>query len=160
MDQTFPALVSTDWLAAHLTDADLVVLDASNHLPAAARNARGEFAAGHIARARFLDLATLTDNASPVPQALPDASQVSQRLAQLGIKADDRIVLYDDSAVKTSARAWFALTAHGIEQVAILDGGLAKWRSEGRALESGEPDVALATPTTLPKPTACGSRQT
>lgn len=130
-------LVSTEWLADRLRNPDIVVLDASRHLPQAGRDAEAEFAAAHIPGARFLDLATLTDPASEVPSALPDGRQLAERLSKLGVRSGDTIVLYDDSAVKTSARAWVAMRAHGYEQVAILDGGLAKWRNEGRPLESG-----------------------
>ena len=137
MNDAHPSLVSTDWLAAHLADPSVIVLDASRHLPAALRDARAEFEAAHIPGARFLDLETLTDTASPVPAALPNADQLAERLAELGAKPNARIVLYDDSAVKASARAWVALTAHGLDAVAILDGGLAKWRSEGRPLQDG-----------------------
>ena len=152
MTDTFSSLISTQWLADHLGEPNLVVLDASRHLPDAGRDARAEFEEGHISGARFLDLASLTDTASPVPQAMPSPQQMSQRLAELGVKADDRIVVYDDSAVKTAARAWFLLIAHGFKQVAILDGGLAKWRSEGRATESGQPDIAPAEPIALGPP--------
>lgn len=150
MAQAFPSLVSTDWLAGALGAPGLVVLDASRHLPAAGRDPRAEFAAAHIPGARFLDLASLTDATSSVPAALPNATQLAERLAALGVRLGDRIVLYDDSAVKTSARAWFTLIAHGIDTVAILDGGLAKWRAEGRPLESGEPSVQPSAPAALP----------
>jgi thiosulfate/3-mercaptopyruvate sulfurtransferase len=147
MSENFPILVSTDWLADNLGAAGLIVLDASRHLPAANRDPRAEYEAAHIPGARFLDLPSLTDPASPVPSALPNAVQLGERLGSLGVAAEDRIVIYDDSAVKTSARAWFTLTAAGMERVAILDGGLEKWRSEGRALESGTPQI-----TPLPAP--------
>lgn len=149
MSDAFPILVSTQWLAEHLGEPGLVVLDASRHLPAAERDPRAEFEAAHIPGARFLDLATLTNTTSPVPSALPDAAGLAERLAQLGVAAGDRIVIYDDSAVKTSARAWFALEAHGVPYVAILDGGLGKWRDEGRALESGAVDPEAAAPMVL-----------
>ncbi|MEQ8412800.1 MAG: sulfurtransferase [Erythrobacter sp.] len=137
MQQDFPSLVSSEWLAGRLEDPALAVLDASRHLPASGRNPRTEYEAAHIPGARFLDLASLTDPASDVPAALPTAEQVAARLAALGVGPQAAIVLYDDSAVKTSARAWFALSEAGRERVAILDGGLAKWRAEGRPLESG-----------------------
>lgn len=149
MTQHFKSLVSTVWLAEHLGAPDLVVLDASRHLPATARDPLGEYTAGHIPGARFLDLASLTDAASPVPAALPNAAQLVSRLASLGIGPATRVVLYDDSDVKTSARAWFALKAHGFAQVAILDGGLAKWRSEGLPLESGMAEFEPAAPMQL-----------
>ena len=146
------ALVTTDWLADHLGAPGLVVLDASYHLPAAARDARVEYAAAHIPGARFLDLASLYDAASPVPYAFPTPEQLAARLADLGVAPGAAIVVYDDSAIRTAARAWFVLTASGWEAAAILDGGLAKWRAEGRALESGSPDIAPATPASLAPP--------
>ena len=132
-------LVSTAWLAERLGEPGLVVVDASAHLPDTGRDARAEFAAGHIPGARFLDLERLKDFDSAVPAALPTAEQFAARMAEIGINDSDRIVIYDDSAVKTSARAWFIFRLHGAREVAILDGGLGKWRAEGRPVESGEP---------------------
>ena len=149
MSEPFPSLVSTEWLDSHLGEPGLVVLDASRHLPAAKRDPLAEFEAAHIPGARFLDLATLTDTTSQVPSALPNAAQLAGRLASLGVQTGDRIVIYDDSAVKTAARAWFAMRAHGLEQVGILDGGLEKWRDEGRPMESGIPDITPEEPMTL-----------
>ena len=148
------SLVSSEWLAANLAEPDLVVIDASHHLPAAARDAAAEFAAAHIPGARFLGLASLFDAGSPVPYAFPTPDQLAERLASLGVTATDAIVVYDDSAIRTAARAWFVLTASGRENVAILDGGLGKWRSEARALDSGSPDIAPAAPANLAAPTA------
>jgi len=142
-------LVSTDWLAAHLGQSGLTVLDASRHLPAAKRDAAEEFRAAHIPGARFLDLAQLIDQQSDVPQAMPRPEQLVQHLQELGVEPGDKIVVYDDSAVKTAARAWFLLLSHGFEQVAVLDGGLGKWRSEGRSLQSGDFASGTAGPITL-----------
>lgn len=133
-------LVSTQWLADTIGAADLVVLDASAHLPDAGRDAAAEYAAAHIPGARFLDLGTFTDPDSPVPAALPTAKQFAQKMAALGVPQGARVVVYDDSYVKTAARAWFILRQNGV-QVAVLDGGLGKWRAEGRPLESGEVSV-------------------
>jgi thiosulfate/3-mercaptopyruvate sulfurtransferase len=130
-------LVPTQWLAERLGEPGLVVVDASAHLPDAGRDARAEFAAGHIPGARFLDLDTLKDLASPVPAALPTGAQFAARMAEIGVRDGDRVVIYDDSAVKTSARAWFIFRMHGFRDVALLDGGLGKWRAEGRPLERG-----------------------
>ena len=135
------SLVSTDWLAEHLGEPGLAVLDASAHLPDAIRDPRAEYEAGHIPGARFLDLATLTDPDSAVPSAVPTGEQFAARMEALGVSTGDRLVIYDDSDVKTSARAWFIARMHGAE-AAILDGGLGKWRAEGRPLESGMPEVA------------------
>ena len=130
-------LVSTDWLAQRLGEPGLMVIDASAHLPDAGRDAPAEFAAAHIPGARFLDLDTFKDLDSAVPAALPTAEQFAARMAELGVNDSDRVVIYDDSAVKTSARAWFIFRMHGMAQVALLDGGLGKWRAERRALETG-----------------------
>ena len=158
MTTPFPSLVSCEWLATRLGAPGLVVLDASYHLPAAARDAAAEFAAGHIPGARFLALASLFDAGSKVPYAFPTPEQVAERLAGLGIGPDDAIILYDDSAIRTAARAWFVLTASGRGKVAILDGGLAKWRAEDRPLESATPDIVPAAPAPLTMPARVRSK--
>ncbi|MEM6908678.1 MAG: 3-mercaptopyruvate sulfurtransferase [Pseudomonadota bacterium] len=158
MSDPLPPLVSTAWLAEHAGTPELVVLDASWHLPAAERDPAAEYLAGHIPGARFLDLASLVDKTSPVPAALPSPNQLAERLAELGVDIGDKIVLYDDSAVKTSARAWFMLRAHGVEKVAILDGGLAKWRSEDRPLETGEPQMQRSAARELSSPKRVASK--
>ena len=142
------SLVSSQWLADRSGGQGLLILDASSHLPAAGRVARAEFAAAHIPGARFLDLASFSDAASPVPNALPTGEQVAQRLASLGYKPGQPIVIYDDSDVKTSARAWFALRRAGVTS-ALLDGGLGKWKAEGRLLETGEQLVDPDAPSPL-----------
>lgn len=124
-------LVSTAWLAAHLDTVRVV--DASYYLPEHARDAAAEFAMSHIPGAVFLDLGTLVDPASPLPMTLPAAAAIAERLGHLGITSGDRIVLYDASPIRPAARAWWMLRMAGIADVAILDGGFARWRAEGRA---------------------------
>ncbi len=131
------SLVSTSWLAENLAAGDLVVIDASAHLPDAGRDPAAEFAAAHIPGARFLDLASFFDPDSATPAAVPNAEQCATRMDQLGIANGQRVVVYDDSYVKTAARAWFILRMHGVVELAILDGGLGKWKAEGHPLESG-----------------------
>jgi thiosulfate/3-mercaptopyruvate sulfurtransferase len=156
---TFPApLVSCQWLTDHLGAPELAVLDASHHLPAAGRDAAAEFAAGHIPGARFLALASLFDPGSRVPYAIPTPAQLAARLAELGVARDAAIILYDNSAIRTAARAWFVLSASGWDKVAILDGGLAKWRAGARPLESGTPAPAPAEPATLTPPTRVATK--
>jgi thiosulfate/3-mercaptopyruvate sulfurtransferase len=149
MTQLPSALVSTDWLAAHRETPGLAVLDASHHLPATGRDAAAEFAAGHIPGARFLGLASLFDAGSSVPYAAPTPDQLAARLGLLGVRPEDAIILYDDSAIRTAARGWFILTAAGWENVAILDGGFAKWRAEGRPLASGAAQADPVAPADL-----------
>jgi thiosulfate/3-mercaptopyruvate sulfurtransferase len=132
-------LVSTNWLTEHLREGDLVVVDATTFMPGSGRDARAEYLAAHIAGARFLDINEVADRNSPTPHMLPPAGEFGAAMEKLGIGRDDRIVVYDNSPLRTAARGWFMLRHYGAERVAILDGGLAKWLDEGRPVESGEP---------------------
>lgn len=132
------SLVSTDWLAHEMGASDIRIVDASYHLPEAGRDAGTEYEAGHIPGAVFLNLAELVDPTSPIDNTLPPADKFASRMQDLGLGDGSRIVLYDDSAIKTSARAWYMLNqVFGAHHVAILDGGLAKWKAEGRELTTG-----------------------
>ncbi len=134
-------LVTTEWLAAALGADGLLVLDATytSTLPGAAKqDPRAEYAEGHIPGARFLDLDTLVDAADPLPSMLPPRAVFEERMAAIGVTADSRILLYDNSPHHTSCRAWWVLRMFGVE-AAILDGGIAKWKAEGRPLETGTP---------------------
>jgi thiosulfate/3-mercaptopyruvate sulfurtransferase len=134
-------LVSTDWLAQHLAEPDLAVVDASWHMPASGRSGRAEFLAGHIPGARFLDIDELSDRQNPAPHMLPRAEEFGAAMGRLGVGREDRLVVYDNSPIHTAARGWFMLRHFGTEQVAILDGGFQKWLAEGRTTESGEPEA-------------------
>lgn len=132
-------LVTTEWLAAALGAGDLLVLDATytSTLPGAAKqDPRAEFTEGHIPGAWFLDLDTLIDADDPLPSMLPPRAVFEERMASLGVTAESRIVLYDNSPHHTACRAWWVLGMFGVE-AAILDGGIAKWNSEGQPLENG-----------------------
>lgn len=145
MQGNMDILVSTEWLAGELGKPDLAVLDASAHLPAAGRDPMADFNAAHIPGARLLNLKSLVDETSATPSALPRRDQVERCLGDLGITTGSRIVLYDDSQIRTSARAFLMLDRLGIPGVAVLDGGMEKWRSEGRPVEAGTPTPAPAT---------------
>jgi thiosulfate/3-mercaptopyruvate sulfurtransferase len=132
-------LVSTDWLAHHLGEHDLTIVDSSWHMPATGRSGRGEYLAAHIPRARFLDIDEVSDTAHPAPHMLPGAQAFGQAMERLGIGSRDRIVVYDNSPARTAVRGWFMLRHFGAKHVAILDGGFQKWTAEGRPTESGEP---------------------
>ena len=135
------SLVTTEWLAGELGKSDLRIVDASWFLPEDRRDARAEFEAAHIPGAVFLDLGELADSSSPLPNMLPSAEKFASRCQAIGLGDGSRIVVYDDSPYKSAARAWWMLNLFGAHEVAILDGGLAKWKAEGRALESGKPVV-------------------
>ncbi|MEO0870901.1 MAG: sulfurtransferase [Pseudomonadota bacterium] len=136
--ETGPALISASQLAEAINQDGLHILDASLHLPAAKRDARADYEAGHIPGAQFLDLASLVDESAPLSNTFPPFAKVQARLSALGVAPGERIVLYDDSALRSSARAWVILRAYGIANVAILDGGLDAWRAKDRELRAME----------------------
>jgi len=131
-------LVTTDWLANELGASDLRIVDATKFMPDAGRNPAAEYEAGHIPGAVFMDLAELTDASNPIDNMLPPAEKFASRMQSLGLGDGSRVVLYDDSPLKSAARAWWMLTIFGAHEVAILDGGIAKWKAEGRPLETGK----------------------
>ncbi len=134
-------LVSTEWLAQELGKPGLRVLDATLFLAADGREARAEFEAGHIPGAGFMDLAEISDAGTALEFMLPRPEKFASRMQALGVGDGQRIVLYDNSPYHSSARAWWMLTVYGAHDVSVLDGGLEKWKAEGRPLESGKPVV-------------------
>jgi thiosulfate/3-mercaptopyruvate sulfurtransferase len=133
------SLVSTQWLLEHLGEPDLVVVDASWHMPATGRKGRDEYLEAHIPRARFLDVDEVADRSNPLPHMLPSAAEFGAAMERLGIGRDDRIVVYDNSPIHTAPRGWFTFRHFGARNLAVLDGGFQKWLAEGRPTESGEP---------------------
>jgi thiosulfate/3-mercaptopyruvate sulfurtransferase len=133
------SLVSTQWLADHLGELGLTIVDSSWHMPASGRSGRQEYLQAHIPGARFLDIDEISDRSNPAPHMLPSAGDFASAMEKIGVSSDDRIVIYDNSPIRTAARGWFMFRHFGAREVAILDGGFQKWRSEGRPVESGEP---------------------
>lgn len=131
-------LVTTEWLDKELGASDLRVVDATWFLDAD-RKASAEYEAGHIPGAVFMDLDELADNTTDLPNMLPPPEKFASRMQSLGLGDGSRIVVYDNSPYHTAARAWWMLKTFGAHDVAILDGGIAKWKAEGRALETGKP---------------------
>lgn len=146
------SLVSTEWLAAHLSDPDLVAVDCSWHMPASGRSGREEYVAAHIPGARFLDIDQVSDTAASSPHMLPSGSDFGEAMERLGIGRADRIVVYDNSPIRSAARGWFMLRHFGAQSVAILDGGMQRWVAEGRPTESGEPPERIASFDASPRP--------
>jgi thiosulfate/3-mercaptopyruvate sulfurtransferase len=133
-----PALVSTEWLASRLGSPALRVVDGSWYLPGSGRDAAAEYLAGHIPGAVFFDLDASSDTATTLPHMLPPAEAFAERMMQLGLNRSDAIIVYDGSGVNLSApRVWWMFRSFGHHEVAVLDGGLQKWRREGRPLETG-----------------------
>lgn len=134
-------LVSTDWLAAHLDDPDLRILDASWHMPAAGRDPRAEHRAAHVPGARFFDIDAISDSRSALPHMAPTAEAFASAVRALGVGDGQQVVIYDDSDVRSAARAWWTFRLMGFRRVAVLDGGLGKWRAEGRPLDAAPPQI-------------------
>jgi thiosulfate/3-mercaptopyruvate sulfurtransferase len=126
------SLVTTDWLAARLGDAKLKIADASWYLPQAGRNARAEYDAAHIPGAVFFDIDVLSDETSPLPHMLAKPELFAAGMRALGINDDDFVVVYDGAGIYSAPRAHWMLRAMGHDRVAVLDGGLPKWRREWR----------------------------
>jgi thiosulfate/3-mercaptopyruvate sulfurtransferase len=129
--------VTTEWLAKHLDEPDVRVVDGTWHMPQANRDARAEFEAAHIPGAVFFDIDAIADRATSLPHMLPSAAQFAASVGELGISNGHRIVVYDVRGVVSAARVWWTFRAFGHDDVAVLDGGLRKWRAEGRPVESG-----------------------
>ena len=131
-------LVSTAWLADHLLTDDLVILDASWHLPAAKRDARAEFITAHIPGARFFDLDKVSDQDAALPHMLPTPESFAASMRALGVNNSSHVIAYDSVGLFSAARSWWMLKVFGHDNVSVLDGGLKKWMFEGRAIEKGE----------------------
>lgn len=131
-------LVSTEWLAERIDAPDIRVADASWYLPDAGRDAQAEYRAAHIPRAVFFDIDYLSDENNPLPHMLAPAPKFASRMRKLGLGDGNMIVVYDGAGIYSAARAWWMLRAMGHQDVAVLDGGLPKWRHEGRPVQDME----------------------
>jgi len=130
-------LVTTEWLAARLGKPDIAIVDGSFYLPALNRDAKAEYLAGHIPGAGFFDIDAIADHSTDLPHMLPGTTQFSKDVGALGIGRDDTIVVYDGVGLGGAPRVWWTFRVFGAKNVYVLDGGLPKWRAEGRALEQG-----------------------
>jgi thiosulfate/3-mercaptopyruvate sulfurtransferase len=130
-------LVSVDWLARHLHDRDLVVVDGSWYLPAMNRDGLAEYLAGHIPGAVYFDIDEIKDHGSPLPHMLPPPHAFALHMTRLGISNGSRIVVYDGHGLFSAPRVWWTFRVFGLEHVHVLDGGFAAWRDAGRPIEKG-----------------------
>jgi thiosulfate/3-mercaptopyruvate sulfurtransferase len=129
--------VSTNWLAANLTSPDLVVIDGSWYLPDDKRDPQAEYLSGHIPGAVFFDIDAIADHSTGLPHMLPDPVAFSSAMRKLGIGDGMRAVVYDGAGLFSAPRVWWMLRAFGMQEVAVLEGGLPKWKAEERPLEDG-----------------------
>ncbi|MBH5368678.1 3-mercaptopyruvate sulfurtransferase [Bradyrhizobium glycinis] len=138
-------LVSTEWLAAHMDDANVKILDASFKLPGVLPLPKDDYLAAHLPGAVFFDVDAVSDHSNPLPHMFPSAEQFGRDVGNLGIGNSDTVVLYDAGGWVAAPRAWWMFLSYGHSNVRILNGGLKKWRAEGRATESGEVKPKPAT---------------
>jgi thiosulfate/3-mercaptopyruvate sulfurtransferase len=155
-----PPLVSTAWLAAHLRDGDLRLVDGSFHLPGSGRDARAEYAAAHLPGALFFDIDAICDPSTDLPHMLPSAEAFAAAVGRLGIGARHRVIAYDAPGSVAAARVWWTFRAFGHGRVAILDGGMAAWLAEGRPVDSRPVTYAPETFTARSCPELVASRET
>jgi len=130
-------LVSTDWLASRLNDPTVIVFDCSFYLANHKRDADAEFLASHIPGAQRFDIDAISDHSNPLPHMLPPPEQFSEQVGKLGAGDGMTVVLYDGIGLYGAARVWWTFRAFGSENVRVLDGGMPKWKAEGRPLETG-----------------------
>jgi thiosulfate/3-mercaptopyruvate sulfurtransferase len=134
-------LVSTDWLAAHIGDPGLKIVDASYKMPGVKPPPLDDYLAAHIPGAVFFDVNAIADPNDPRPHMYPDADQFARDISALGISSSDTVVTYDSGAWVAAPRAWWMFLSFGHRNVKVLDGGLQKWHAEGRSTESGKVSV-------------------
>lgn len=134
-------LVSTQWLADHLQNPDLRVLDASWYMPDSGRNPRAEYDAAHIPGARFFDIDDISDHRSDLPHMAPPVEKFMSRMRAMGVGDGHQVVVYDGAGLFSAARVWWMFRLMGKFDVAVLDGGFPKWQAEGRPIEDLPPVV-------------------
>jgi thiosulfate/3-mercaptopyruvate sulfurtransferase len=130
--------VSTQWLAENLAAPDLLVFDASWHMPAAGRDPHAEYLAGHIPGAVFFDIDAVADKSTGLPHMLPSPEAFAEEMRRLRFGDGMRAIVYDSTGLFSAPRLWWTLHVFGVENVSILEGGLPAWKAEGRPLETGE----------------------
>ncbi|MCS7268459.1 MAG: 3-mercaptopyruvate sulfurtransferase [Geminicoccaceae bacterium] len=133
------ALVSTDWLAQRLDAPDIRVVDATWVMPDTGRDARAEYEAAHIPGAVYFDIDEICDETSPYPHMVPSPAKFSAKVRRLGLGDGVTIVVYDNNRFCASARVWWMFRLFGHEAVFVLDGGMERWRAEGRPVEDQPP---------------------
>jgi len=134
------AVVDTDWLAAHLDDPHVRVVDASFKLPGITPTAREDYDRGHIPGAVFFDIDDVAEPGTSLPHMIPSPELFAQKMGALGIGDDDRVIVYDSAGLSSAGRAWWMLRLFGHRDVALLDGGLPKWKAEGRPADTVPPN--------------------
>jgi thiosulfate/3-mercaptopyruvate sulfurtransferase len=135
------ALVSTEWLAAHLGDPQVRILDSSFKQPGITPTAREDYDVGHIPGAVFFDIDDVAEPGTGLPHMIPSPERFAAKMVERGIGNGDKIIVYDANGLSSAGRAWWMMRLFGHDNVALLDGGLPKWKAEGRPFETSVPPV-------------------
>ncbi len=138
------ALVDTAWVADHLDDPQVRVVDGSWHLPSTGRNGHDEYLAAHIPGAVYFDIDAVCDPDSTLPHMLPTADAFGAAVGEMGIGNDNRVVVYDSVGLASAPRVWWMFRAFGHDNVAVMTGGFRAWQSEGRPVTADVPSPAAA----------------
>lgn len=135
-------MVSVAWLAGHLEDADIAIIDATWFMPGEPRDARDVYAAGHIPGAAFFDIDEVADRSNPLPHMLPDPQEFATHVRRMGVNATSDVVVYDAQGLFSAPRVWWSFRVMGHDQVRVLDGGLPAWLAAAHPVETGWPQHA------------------
>jgi thiosulfate/3-mercaptopyruvate sulfurtransferase len=154
------ALVGTEWLAAHLDEPHLRVLDSSFKLPGITPTSREDYDRGHISGAVFFDIDDIAEPGTTLPHMIPSPELFARKMEALGVGDDDRVIVYDSAGLSSAGRAWWMLRLFGHHNVALLDGGLPKWKAEGRPLETAVPNLPCGRFTARFDPALVRDKQT
>ena len=145
-------MISTEWLAAHMDDPDVVIVDATWYMPGSGHDARAEHAARHIPGAVYFDIDEISDHSSHLPHMMPEPADFAVHARRLGVEPTSTVVVYDSAGLFSAPRVWWAFRVMGHEKTFVLDGGLPKWIAEAHPLEAGWPlrYPLLTSPVLLP----------
>ena len=141
-DRTENVLVPSSWLAAHLNDADVKIVDGSWYMVAENRDPQVEHSAARIPGAVYFDIDGISDTSNPLPHMFPNANTFASEVSKLGIANSDHVITYDGGSMAAAGRVWWMFRAFGHERVSVLDGGMRNWRADGGAVDSGTADPA------------------
>src|ERR1700712_5193621 len=139
MGMNMGPLVTTEFLAGELGNPALLVFDATKYLPNEPKDGHAEFLRAHIPGARYFDIDQIADTETDLPHMVPTPGRFARLMAAMGVSNTSRIVFYDQKGLASAARGWWLMGLFGHDNAAVLDGGLPKWRNEGRPIQDGEP---------------------
>ena len=150
--------VAADWLAEHIDDPQIQIIDARMAPPGQEdRDVAQEYRSGHIPGAVFFDIEALSDHTSPLPHMMPRPESFAVAMRELGVHQDKHLIVYDEGNLFSAPRAWWMLRTFGVENVSILGGGLAGWQRDELPLQEGNVELPEGLMQCLPLKPSCAS---